>query len=455
MATITRENIGLLNEKIVVKVAKDDYLPSFEKAIKHYSKQANIPGFRKGMVPVGMVKKMHGPSVFADEVLKSVEKGLSDYMVNEKLEIFAQPLPLAENDASQLNMANPVEYSFAFEVGLKPDFSTSDLGKAKFTGYKVIVTEEMIDEEVNRLQIRNGKMTDPETVTGDDNVINITFTETDADGNVVEAGIKKDNSLLVKYFKESFRSQLLGKKKDDTFEIQLSKAFEEKEREWIIKDLGLEEKDADKFFQILITKVGLVEKAEMNEAFFKIVYPNKEITSETAFRAAIKEEIQKYWDAQSRNQLYDQIYHELLDHTIIEFPESFLKRWMQTGGEQPKTQEQVENEYPSFINSLKWTLIVDQLVKSNNIEVKPDDLREFAKQQLFSYMGGNSMDMNQPWINDYVEKMMKDKKFIDDSYHRIQTDKIFAWAETQVHPEEKIIEAAAFTKMQEEHHHHH
>ena len=128
MATVTRENIGLLNEKIVVKVAKDDYLPSFEKAIKNYSKQANIPGFRKGMVPAGMMKKMYGTSVFADEVLKSVEKGLSDYMVNEKLEIFAQPLPLPENDASQLNMSNPAEYAFAFEVGLKPAFTLPDPG---------------------------------------------------------------------------------------------------------------------------------------------------------------------------------------------------------------------------------------------------------------------------------------------------------------------------------------
>jgi trigger factor len=455
MATVTRESIGLLNEKIVVKVAKDDYLPSFEKAIKNYSKQANIPGFRKGMVPVGMVKKMYGSSVFTDEVLKSVEKGLTDYMVNEKLEIFAQPLPLAENDASQLNMSSPAEYAFAFEVGLKPGFNLPDLSSAALTRYKVTVTEEMIDEEVNRLQIRNGKMTDPETVTGDDNVINVSFTESDAAGNEIEGGIKKDNSLLVKYFNEAFRGNLLGKKKDDFLVIQVSKAFDDKEREWIIKDLGIEEKDADKFFHVLITKVGLVEKSALNEDFFKIVYPAKEITTEAGFRDTIKEEIEKYWDAQSRNQLFDQVYHQLLDHTSIEFPESFLKRWMQNGGEQPKSPEQVETEYPSFINSLKWTLIVDRLVKDNNIEVKQEDLREFAKQQLLSYMGGNTMDMDQPWINDYVEKMMKDRKFIDDSYNRIQTDKLFAWTETQVKPTEKAISGEAFTKMQQEHQHHH
>ncbi|HMC86009.1 MAG TPA: trigger factor [Chitinophagaceae bacterium] len=455
MATVTRENIGLLNEKIVVKVAKDDYLPSFEKAIKSYSKQANIPGFRKGMVPAGMVKKMYGSSVFADEVLKSVEKGLSDYMVNEKLEIFAQPLPLPENDASKLNMSNPAEYAFAFEVGLKPEFTIADLGTATLTRYKVTPTEESINDEIDRLRTRNGKMTDPESVTSDENVLNVTFSESDADGNEMEGGIKKDNSLLVKYFGADFRSSLVGKKNNDSFVIQPSKAFEEKERDFILKDLGLEQKDADKYFLVLITKVGLIEKTELNEEFFKTAYPDKEIATEADFRNAVKEDIQKYWDAQSRNQLSDQVYHLLLSHTNIIFPESFLKRWMQNGGENPKTAEQVETEYPSFINSLKWTLIVDQLVKNNNIEVKQEDLREFAKQQLLSYMGGNAMGMDQPWVNDYIDRMMKDKKFVEDSYHRIQTDKIFTWAETQVNPTEKEILPEAFTKMAEEHHHHH
>ncbi len=455
MATITKENIGLLNDKIVVTVAKDDYLPSFEKAIKSYSKQANIPGFRKGMVPAGMVKKMYGSSIFADEVLKSVEKGLSDYMVNEKLEIFAQPLPLPENDASLLNMSSPTEYAFAFEVGLKPEFSLPNLGTAKLTRYKVTPTEESINDEISRLQTRNGKMTDPETVTSEENVLNVTFTESDADGNPVEGGISKDNSLLVKYFSEDFRSSLMGKTKDDSFVIQPSKAFDEKEKDFILKDLGLEANDADRYFKVLVTKVGLIEKAELNEDLFKTVYPNKEIATEADFRNAVKEEIEKYWDQQSRNQLSDQIYHQLLDHTNIEFPESFLKRWMQNGGEKPKSAEQVESEYPSFINSLKWTLIVDQLVKNNNIEVKQEDLREFAKAQLFSYMGGNTMDLDAPWVNDYIDRMMKDKKFVEDSYHRIQTDKVFSWAETQVNPTIKDIAAEDFTKMQEEHHHHH
>ena len=457
MATVTRENISLLNEKITVKVASEDYMPSFEKALKSYSKTANIPGFRKGMVPTGMIKKMHGQAVFTDEVIKSVEKQLSDYMVNEKLEIFAQPMPLDESDASRIDMNNPSEYAFAFEVGLKPEFSVADPGKEKMTRYKVTVTDKMINEEVERQQLRHGNMTEPETVTGEDNVLNITFIECDADGNETEGGIKKDNSLLVKYFSASARNDLMGIKKDDTRVIQLSKAFDEKEREWVLSDLGLEKNDtdADRYFKMVITKVGLVEKAELNEEFFKKAYPNKEIKTEEEFKNAIREEIEAYWDKQSSNHLQHEVYHVLLDHTKIDFPETFLKRWIQSGGEQPKTKEQAEQEYPTFINQLKWTLIVDKIVREQSLEVKKEDIEAFAKQQLLSYMGGAIQDTEQPWMTEYINRMMGDRKFVEDAYHRIQTDKVFSWADSQVNAAEKKISVEDFTKEIEKHQHHH
>ncbi len=458
MATITRENIAPLNDKITVKVAKEDYHPSFEKSLKHFSKNASIPGFRKGMVPTGVIKKMHGPAVFADEVLKTVEKELTGYMSNEKLEIFAQPLPMSENDIRQIDMNNPAEYAFSFEVGLKPDFSVVDLSKEKATRYKVNITEEMIEEEISRLQLRHGKMTDPETTTGDDNVLNVTFEESDADGNIVEAGVKKDNSLLIKYFSESFRAGLLGKKKDDSLVLQLNKAFEEKEREWVLNDLGFDKHDkasGDKFFKMTITKVGLVERAELNEEFFKAVFPNQEIKDADEFKVAVKNDLQSYWDKQSANHLQHELYHILLEHTQIDFPSNFLKRWLQSGGENPRSPEDAEKEYPSFVNQLKWTLIIDKISRDNNLEVNPDDLKAFAKQQLFGYMGGMTMDTEQPWINDYVNKMMQDRKFVEDSYHRIQAEKVFDWADKAVSATEKTISVEEFTKELEKHQHHH
>ncbi len=451
MATISRENIGVLNDKVTVKLAKEDYLPAVELSIKNYAKNANIPGFRKGMVPTGMIKKMYGPSVFADEVLKTVEKELNGYMQKEQIDIFAQPLPL-ESDVKQLDINNPAEYTFAFEIGLKPAVDI-DVTKLDLTRHKVEITDTMVEEEIERLKIRNGNMTEPEEVSGDENVLNLTFKEVDNQGNEIEGGINKDNSLLVKYFSESFRPSLIGKKKDDTIEIDLATAFGEKEREWIIGDLGLTAESAnDKHFKALITKVGLIERPEMDEAFFTKAYPSKTITSEDEFRQAVREELRLQWEAQSRNQLHDQIYHALIDHTTLEFPEGFLKRWMQNGGEEQKTAEEADKEYPSFVNSLKWSLISTQLLNQNDITVEPAEIKDFAKQQIMGYMGGQNLD-DAPWLDSYAESMLKDKKFIENTYYQLQTSKLFTILEERANIKEDTVTPEHLNSIQ--HHHEH
>ncbi|HEX8462435.1 MAG TPA: trigger factor [Segetibacter sp.] len=453
MATVSRENIGKLTDKLTVTLSKQDYLPAFEQSIKKQAKNANIPGFRKGMVPAGMVKKMYGNGLFTEEVLRTVEKELNKYMQEEKLDIFAQPLPL-ETDARQLDMNNPADYAFAFEIGLKPALNL-DIKNITVTRHKVDVTNEMIDEEVDRLKVRHGKMTDPEEVSTEENVLNVTFAESDAEGNEIEGGINKGNSLLVKYFSESFRSQLFGKKKDDTVVLQLATAFEPKEREWITSDLGIavnEEGALDKFFKITITKVGLVEKPEMNEDFFAQAFPGKEIVNEDDFRNAVKETIQAQWDTQSRNQLHDQIYHQLVDNTEVEFPEEFLKRWMQEGQEERKTAEEAEKEYPSFVNSLKWTLITTQLTNVNEISVDPAEIKDFAKQQIMGYMGAQSLD-EAPWLDSYADSMLKDKKFIENTYYQLQTTKLFSILESQVNVIEDVVTPDELAGMQHNHDH--
>lgn len=458
MSTVTRENIGLLNDKIVVKIEKSDYLPSFEKSLKEYGKKANIPGFRKGMVPTSLIKKMYGNSVFTDEVLKGVEKKLTDYLTTEQLEIFAQPLPLPENDASQINMTQPQDYSFAFEVGLKPAFQLPALSSLTPIRYHIVITDEMLNEEIDRLRQKNGTMTDPETVTGDENVLNVTFQETDASGNIIEVSAAKDNSLLVKYFAPAFRAELTGKKAGDEFNIQLLTAFEDKERGWILQDLGLAKEsaaDAEKYFKLVIVKVGLLEKAALDPAFFKKVYPNKSIETEIEFREEVRKDMADQWKAQTSNNLQHTLYHDLLDKTQIEFPESFLKRWLLTGGEKPKSAEEVEKEFPSFSSALKWNLITDKIVTENHIEVTPEDIKEAARKQLFSYLGGLPQGDEQPWVEDYVNKMMQDRRFVEETYQNQRTNKMLQWIETQVNPVDKDISAEDFNKLNEEHQHHH
>jgi trigger factor len=456
MASVTKENIGNLHDKLTVKVSKEDYLPSFEKAIKDYSKKANIPGFRKGMVPAGMVKKMYGASIFYDEVIKSVEKELKNYLVTEKPEIFAQPLPM-QSDLRKLDMNQPSDYDFPFEIGLKPPVTLDALSTAKTTFYKVKTTPEMVNEEVEKLLTKNGDLKDVETVSSPENVLNVLFEESDAEGNVVEGGISKDDSILLKYFSEDYQQKLQDKKVNDSLVLQLKDAFPEKEREWILSDLGLDKNapsSLEKYFKMTITKIGLVEKKELNEEFFNQVFPGKDLKTEEDFRKTLGEEIQKQWDAAAHNQLQDQLYHILME-TPIEFPVSFLKHWLENGTEKQKTLEEVEAEYPKFESQLKWTLITDKIINDNQLEVSEEELRNNMKKEIMGYFGQMNVGEDTSWLESYVDRMMKDEKQVDASYRRLITEKLFNWLETQVTPQEKEISSEEFMKMQEEHHHHH
>jgi trigger factor len=453
MATVKRTNIAPLNDKLTVTITKEDYLKGFETSLKKYSKTANIPGFRKGMVPAGLIKKMYGQSVFQDEVIKTVENEMNQYIAKEKIEIFAQPLPVT-NEFPTMDVNNPSDYDFSFEVGLKPAFTIDSKG-IKATRYKIEVTDDMVNAEVERLQVRNGNMTEPEAVENEENVLNVTFTEADKNGVVVEGGITKDNSLLVKYFAEKARKQFIGKKNGDVVTIQLSKAFEAKELDIIVADLGITNEEAEKYFSLTITKVGAVEKAPLDETLFTVTYPNQTITTEVEFRDAIKKDIEGYYDQQSRNQVHDQIYHALIDNTKMDFPADFLKRWLQKGGEKQRTEEEAEKEYPVFQDQLKWTLISTQLIAEHKVEVVAEDLKAFAKQQLMSYMGGQlgALGDNDQWLEDYAARMMQDRKFVEDSYHRISTDKLFQAIEANVTAKEEAISAEKFAEKL--HHHHH
>ena len=184
----------------------------------------------------------------------------------KSLKYLAQPLPLS-TDLRDMNMNNPADYEFGFEIGLKPDYTLADIAKAKVTLHKVAATDAMIDEEIGRMQIKGGKMTEPETVDNDENVLNILFTEADKDGAVVEGGVSKENSVILKYFTAATAERNSWVKKlDETVTVQLSKAFDDDKLEMFLQDLGFDKDDkeaAKKYFNLAIVKIGLVEKSEL------------------------------------------------------------------------------------------------------------------------------------------------------------------------------------------------
>ncbi len=455
MSAVERENIGTLTDKLTVKVSKDEYFPAFEKKLKEYGKTASIPGFRKGMVPTGVIRKMVGASIFSDEVMKMVEKKLFGYLSEEKPDIFAQPLPLY-NDLSHIDMNHPADYDFGFEIGLKPSFTLPDLTKEELTFHKVDVTDDMVAEEINRMQIKGGEMTEPETIDNPENVLNILFTESDPLGNTVEGGISKENSVLLKYFTPGLQKQLIGKQKGDHIIFQLKETFEGEKLEMILSDLGFEKTDttaAEKYFNLEIVKIGLISKRELTTDFFHEIFPGKDIATEAELRNQLKEEMATYWDGQSRNQMHDQLYHFLLDKTTMNFPEAFLKKWLQTGGDKPLSASEAEKQFPGFSNQLKWTLISDKIITDHHLDVTADELRQHMKEEVMRYFGQMNLGEDIEWLESYIDRMMKDEKQTEATYRRLVTEKLFNFAMGQVKTNEKIVTGEALTAMQ--HHHAH
>ena len=461
MATVTQENIGLQHEKITVQLDIQDYLPSYEKALKQYAKNANIPGFRKGMVPLGMIKKQYGQSVFNDEVLRIAGTKLEEHLISNKAEIFARPIPAASQENIKFDMNNPQDFTFEFEIGTRPLFSIPLLaGSETMPFHKIIVSDEMLNEELEKLQYKAGNMTDPEEVTGEDNVLNVVFEEVDTTDNLVENGIKKDNSLLVKYFNSTAQQQLIGKKADDSIVITLPESFDEKILPAILKDLDLNPTDTDaknKRFKMLITKVGLVEKAELNTEFFEKIYPGRNIDTLDAFKNELKSEIESYWRVQSRNRLHNELFERLVHETTINIPVDFLKRWMSVGGETYKSPEQVEKEFGGFEHQLRWQLISDKLIEEFNLQVTNSELEEAARAQIISYFSqmGSVPTMDAEWVDPFIKKQLADRKFTDELHNRIITDKLFFQIESMVNLQETEISLDDFSTLPSSHHHHH
>jgi trigger factor len=464
MATITQSNIGVQHEKVTVIISKEDYLPGYEKALKTYAKQANIPGFRKGMVPAAVVKKMYGDSVFNDEVLRTAGEAMDNYVKQNNLKLFVRPLPMDNGMGYKFDQNAPSDYTFDFEMGLQPEFNIPLLEtRKKLDAFKVIVTEEMIDEEVDKMAYRAGKMTEPEVVGHEDDVLNVTFEPCDENGIVAEDANKKTNSLLVKYFIANWQKEFMGKINGDAVHFTLGNAIDEKLLPALEKDLGLAvgaDDNKNIFFKMTIDKIGHVDKAAIEAGLFEDIYPGQGIETETDFRAKIKEEIGVYWESQGRNKLHNELYETLIHETPITLPTEFLKRWMELDSETPKTKEQVEQEWPGFEHSLRWQLVSDRIVADNKMNVSREELEEATRHSVRSYFAQMGMpnagasEEDAPWMAGIVEKQLKDKKFVGDTYNKIMTDKIFMWLEHQIEINMNELPLDEFIKLPSSHHHH-
>lgn len=455
MPIFSREQISPLNEKIKVKVTGEDYLPAFEKSLKHFSKSANLPGFRKGMVPAGLIKKMHGQSLFTEEVLKAVEKGLGDYLQKEKVEILAQPVTDIGDSREKMDMNSPGDYEFDFEIGLKPKFVLPEFKKLlHLESYHIEATEKEVSHEIDRFQVRAGKKVEQESIGSPDQKLKVILDPVDKDGIRIENEESLGVVFQLNSFTPAFREQLLGKKTGDKILLFPATDLEPEEINSILKEPEFK-KTRDTFsntpYLMTIEAINYLESHPLDNALFEMLFPGEGVDSEEALRHKIKSQIEHYYKEQSRNRLDNEIF-ELLVHGIpIELPEAFLKKWLQRKDEKPLTPEEVEQQYPSFDHQLRWTLISERLVAENNFQATMEEVQQQIQaefQQMYPYLGDTEK------ATQYLQALGRDKKYVQESYNKVVTRKLFDWLVSQADLEEKIITKEEFQLLPQKHHAH-
>jgi len=376
---ITQESIDDLNAKLKVEVSAKDYEAKVQEVIVNYRKTASIPGFRKGKVPMGQVKKMIGKSVLVDEVNKLLQEAIYKHITENKVEVLGNPLPLT----SEVDWDNATDFTFEYEMGLAPEFKVTLDKKGKFDFLKIVADKKMVDHYVNDMAKRYGKMTHPAKSEKIDLMMG-EFTQLDADGNVLEGGVNHTASVALDIIQDKkAQKALFGLAEGDEVTLRVNKDFSNDAHHMLnIKKEELETLDAD--FNFKVNKISRMEPAELNQELFDKTFGKDTVKSEKEFRAKIKEEVEKSFLSESDNKLKNDIILHLIKKTKMSLPDTFLKKWLVTTNEQGLTAEQVEAEYEQYSKSLKWQLIENKIIKEHNLEVKNEDILVHAKELIVS-----------------------------------------------------------------------
>ncbi len=456
MASVSRENIANLQDKITVKVTKEDFMPSFERSLKNYAKTANVPGFRKGMVPAGMVKKMYGQSVYNEEIIRTASKQLEDYLKDEKLAIFAKPMLVADTAPQQLDMNAPADVDFVFEIGIKPEFNIPAVAnKTALTKYNIEVSDKMVEDEVERIARRYGKPEDKDAVESKEDIVYVTFEVVNADGTVNENIEKAEDTAILERYPAKLQAELMGKKAGDTLVIKPSDIATAEELPVFLKNSVKNELAADTNFKLTLTKVALIIPAPLDETLYSQVFQGADIQDEAAFKELIKGELGREYHRITVERLNNEVYEILVHQTPFDIPVPFLKRWLKEGQDKPKTDAEVETEFPAFEHQLRWTLISDKLIVENNINVSFEEVNEDIKNRVLAYFGIQAGE-EAPWMDGYMQKIAKDEKTLNETYQRLMFDRLFQFLHTQFNITEQSISEEDFFKLQDPHaaHHH-
>jgi len=445
---ITRENVDDLNAVLKIQVEKADYEGNVEKVLRDYRKKANIKGFRPGMVPIGLIKKMYGTAVQIDEINKVVTNNIQKYLADEKIEILGDPLPRSD-DHEKIDFDTQESFSFSFDLGLSPSIDIKLGKKNKVTFYEIEADEKMKNDYLENYTRRYGKF-EKADISEEKDILKGKIEEIDSEGNPVPEGISADDTTLsIEVIKDKKIKKLFtGRSEKDTIDFDLRKAFpNDFEIAGLLKKQKEEVTEVKGDFRFTVNEISRFRHAEINQELFDRIYGEGIVASEEEFRKKLEDEIHTNLTNESNYKLAIDLKKLALEKTEFQLPEDFLKRWLVKVNEKT-TEEQVEKEFGNFKNDLKWQLIRNRIARMNEIKITEEELLKEAEnitRYQFQQYGLFYADAEQ--VTTYAKETLKrdeDAKRIAD---KILEEKVTLLLKEMVKLDNKSVTIEEFNKL--------
>ena len=445
---IVKNDIDQNNATITISVEKADYAEKVEKTLRDYRKKANMPGFRPGMVPMGLIKKMYGKSVEAEELNKLVSDALYNYIRDNNIAILGEPLP--NESQKTIDFETQEDFDFVFDIAVAPEFEINLTQKDKVNYYNIAVSDEMIENQLKSYTGRYGKYVQEEVVEEKD-MVKGELLELATKKKVKEDGIRVEGAVLTPAYmqNEAQKKLFVGAKKGDTIVFNPKKAFANVTE--ISSMLKISKEEAESFTadcQITIEGITRYVESEVNQELFDKVYGEGVVKNEKEFRARIKENIQENLIADSDYKFgidAREMLVKKLDGAV--FPEEFLKRWLLVANEN-LTAEKLDEDFPKMLLDLKWHLIKNKLAKANEVKIEPADVEEFAKKMTRAQFAQYGMiGIEDDIVTKYAQDMLKKEDTIKNIIDKVTEDKVLEAVKKAVKLNKKEISIEDFNKL--------
>ncbi len=442
---ISQEPNGEHTAIIHINLQESDYIDAVNKQLSDYRKKANMPGFRPGMVPIGMIRKMYGNAVMVDEVNKTLSEALSKYIIDNKINVIGNPIPNTEK-TTNIDFANQKEFDFYFDIGIAPEVEIKLSKDIKVPSYTIKITEKELNKAIEDVKNRFGEDENPEVSEAGDSLQG-KFVEVDADGNEIEGGVSNDGFLKYEDVKlKTIQKKLVGKKVGDSVVINLMKAIKDESK--VASLLNRHEDGDEKLkcdYKLEIAKIVRTHIAELGEDLYKKVFPSKEIKTEEEFKEALTEDLQNHYQRDTDRQFLGDTIKELIKIADISLPDEFLKRWLMESNDGKITEEQIETQYDSYARTFRWQLLEAELLKEHKeaMEVTEEEVRAKVA-GYFQAMGGADMTPQMEGIIDQVLSNQEEKRKIQND---IQDEKLIKLFRDKVSAKKKSVTTEKFIEI--------